>query len=133
MTDGQQHGDEPAPFTEGASAEAWFYGLRGGGTILDAHLVAIHSVFGSEVQYSLRAAVNRWTGRPVQLFIEIDRPSDDEEAFQLLIEVQRLLLAEADAIAERSARRRPFANVAVTLARPPRDWDGDPIAREVES
>jgi len=114
---------EPSPFVRGDAAASWFHGLRGGGTVLDDHLIAIRAAFGSDIRVRFRASVNRRTRRPTVLFIEIDRPADDESAIAALIAVQERLLEQEETMAERSRRPRPFANVVVTLGLPPANWD----------
>lgn len=123
MSQQQRDPDEPEPFVRDDAAESWFYGLRGGGTVLDDHLIAIRENFGPGIPIRFRASVNRRTRRPSVLFIEIDRPADDESAMVALVAVQKRLLEQEASIAERSHRQRPFANVVVTLGLPPASWD----------
>lgn len=114
---------EPRPFLIGDEAEGRFYNLRGGGIVLDRHLELVQQFFGAEVDYRVTASVKRWNGRPSQFFIEIDRPVDDDASQDRLIELERALLEVEDELAERSNRRRPFANISVVLAGTPMRWD----------
>lgn len=114
---------EPPPFVFGDKAEGWFYNLKGGGIVLDRHLELVHQFFGTEVRYRVTASVNRWNGRPSQLFIEIDLPVDDDASQDRLVELEWALVEAEDDLAGRSNRRRPFGNISVVLAGSPVRWD----------
>ena len=56
------------------------------------------------------------------MFIEIDRPIDDRESQDQIVEIEAALVEVEAELAEVSRRRRPYANINVVLAGVPTRW-----------
>ncbi len=120
---------EEAYVLTGSAAEEWYGRTRGGGHLLDAHLVAIREHFGPGVIYRMRAPIDPITGRPDFLIIEIDPPAD-LDPWQTLRAVESDLLDRRDYLSALSRRTDPFARVVITLRFGTEEWEA--VRAEIE-
>jgi hypothetical protein len=86
--------------------------------------------FGEDVPFRIRAAIDPRNKRPSVLVLEVMLPVDDGEAWERLVALQALLLAEEDDLRETTKRAQPFGRIIVTLGGPPADWDR--LVNEIE-
>lgn len=117
-------------FLEDEAASRWFNRLREGPAVLDRHLTHLVETFGEDVPFRMRAAIDPRNKRPSVLVLEVMLPIDDGEAWERLIALQALLLAEEDDLRGITKRAQPFGRIIVTLGGPPADWDR--LASELE-
>lgn len=111
-------------------AREWYTTRRGGGHLLDAHIIAINERFGPNIDYSLRAPIDPLTGKPSLLIIEIDLPVSEDDSWEALEAVQSDLLDQRENLRQVARRKDPFANIVITLAARAETWDA--IRQEIE-
>jgi hypothetical protein len=95
---------------------------RGGGFLYDQHISLIYEIFGNDVPIRLRAAVDPSTGQPTVLIIDIMRPTDDDEAWRQLVQVQERLLERQQDFAGFLKVKEPFRRIVLSLGGEQSSW-----------
>lgn len=97
---------------------------------MDQHLAAVREVFGEDVSVRVVAPSGSTDGTRRHVFIEIDKPVDDEDAQERVEKLQGQILEAAGSMRSSTGNRWPLRNISVVLSGDPQDWKA--ILKDIE-